>query len=304
MINRYTHKGLIWVDVEKPTKEDIRSLSEEFNIHPLVAEELLAPTLRPKVDIHNQAIFLILHFPAFRHTHAVGTKQEVDFIIGKDFLITVRYDTIDAIHKFSKEFEVNSILDKHMVGDHAGFLFYYLSKKLYRSLEHELEYIEDRLSLAEESIFKGEEYKMVEVLSELNRDLLDFKQALRTHKDVLHSLEAAGAKFFGSDFSFYLQSISGEFFKVANMLDGHKETLVDLRETNDSLLTNKTTAVMKTLTMVSFLTFPLMLIAAIFSMRAENMPIVGSPFDFGAIIGIMTITLISIIAYFVHKKWL
>jgi len=304
MISRYNHKDLVWVDIESPTKEDILSVAGEFSLHPLVSEELLSPTMRPKIDVHDNSIFLVLHFPAFHHTYKKEVRQEVDFIVGQKFLITVHYDTVDAIHKFSKEFEVKSILNKHEFDQHAGFLFFQLVKKLYRSLEHELEYIEDRLKHAEMSVFKGEEYKMVTVLSDINRDLLDLKQALRTHKDVLRSLEAAGTKFFGMEFTYYLQAISGEFSKVDNNLDGQKETLIDLRDTNDSLLAHKTTGAMKTLTMVSFSTFPLMLISSVFAMRTENTPFIGMKFDFWFVLAIMAITLLLTLAYFVHKKWL
>ena len=203
MITRYHHKDLVWIDVEAPTKEEAASIAQEFHLHPLVEGEIVSPSLRPKVDVHKDSIYLILHFPAFRHTHGKELRQEVDFVIGKKFLITVHYDAIDALHKFSKEFEVNSILDKHDTGEHAGFIFFSLIGKLYRSLEHELEHIEERLNNAESKIFKGKEDEMVAVLSYINRDLIDFKQALRTHKDVLQSLETAGTKFFGEDFSFY-----------------------------------------------------------------------------------------------------
>lgn len=307
MITRYEHKGLHWIDVESPTKEEISALTEEFSLRQLVAEEILKLSFRPKVDMYKDSIFLILHFPAFRHAHGKDIRQEVDFIIGKNYLITVHYDMIDAIHKFSKEFEVSSILDKSEYGNHAGFLFFHLIKKLYQSLLHELEHIEERLKDAEAKVFKGDEAKMVAALSHINRDLLDFKQALRTHKDVLKSLESAGAQFFANeqgDFSYYLQAISGEFYKVANILDGHKEMLVDLRETNDSLLSSKTSSVMKTLTIVSFSTFPPILIAGMFGVNAEHMPIIGNEYDFWIIISIMAISTASTFLFFIYKKWL
>jgi len=304
MISRYEHKGLRFIDIESPTKEDIRIVREEFSLHPLIAEELTTPSLRPKVDLYKNGIYLILHFPAFKHAHGKDTRQEVDFVIGKDYLITVHYDMIDAIHKFSKEFEVSSILDKSEIGNHAGYLFFHLIKNLYYSLSHELEHIEARLEKAESKIFKGGEAKMVEALSYINRDLLDLKQSLRTHKDVLKSLESAGEQFFGNDFSYYLQAISGEFYKVSNTLDGHKETLIDLRETNDSLLTTKTGNIMKRLTFVSFTTFPPMLIASIFGINSEYTPIMGTPYDFWIVLGIIIFATLSIILFFHHKKWL
>jgi magnesium transporter len=304
MITRYEHKGLRWIDVEAPSKEELVHLSVEFGLHPLVSDELFSPSLRPKVDLYKNVIYLILHFPAFKHAHGKDVRQEVDFVIGKDYLITVHYDMIDAIHKFSKQFEVSSILDKSELGDHAGYLFFHLIKKLYHSLSHELEHIETRLENAESKIFKGGEAKMVEALSYINRDLLDLKQALRTHKDVLKSLESAGTQFFGNDFSYYLQAISGEFYKVANTLDGHKETLVDLRETNDSLLATKTADIMKRLTFVSFSTFPPMLIASIFGMNAEHTPIIEQPFGFWIILAIMFLVSFLIVGFFHYKKWL
>jgi magnesium transporter len=304
MITRYIHGEITWVDVESPTKEEVQTLAHEFNLHPLVASELHAPSMRPKVDMYGEALYLILHFPALRHTHTKGGRQEIDFIIGKKYLLTVHYDTIDTMHKFSKEFEVNSLLDKHKIGDHAGFLFFYMIKKLYRSLEHELESIETRLRTAESKVFKGEEDKMVEVLSKINRDLLDFKQAIRPHAEVLKAFETISIKFFGDEFTFYVRSIFGEYYKVANMLESHKEMLVDLRETNDSLLTTKTSLIMKRLTFVSFATFPPMLIAGIFGMNATHTPLMGGANDFLWIMGIMLLITSSIIGFFFYKKWL
>jgi magnesium transporter len=304
MITRYTHDAIMWVDVENPTKEEIFSLSHEFNLHPLVASELPAPSMRPKVDAYGDALYLILHFPALRHTHCKEFRQEIDFIIGEKYLITVHYDTIDALHKFSKEFEVTSLLDKHHIGNHAGYVFFSMVKKMYRSLEHELESVETRLKSAEAKIFKGNEDEMVAELSYINRDLLDFKQAIRPHAEVLKIFETISIKFFGDDFAFYARSIFGEYYKTANMLEGHKEMLKDLRETNDSLLTTKTGTIMKRLTFVSFATFPPMLIASVFGMNATHTPLMGKVNDFWLIISLMFITTSTIIVYFFYKKWL
>lgn len=304
MITRYTHNEITWVDAESPTKEEVVSLAKEFNLHSLVASELTAPTMRPKMNTYGDSLYLILHFPALRHTHCKESRQEIDFIIGKKYLLTVHYDTIDTLHKFAKEFEVNTLLDKHEIGNHAGYLFFSLVKKLYRSLEYELDSIEARLKTAEAKIFKGEEDKMVEELSYINRDLLDFKQAIRPHTEVLKTFETISIKFFGDEFTFYVRSIFGEYYKVSNMLESHKEMLKDLRDTNDSLLATKTGLIMKRLTFVSFSTFPPMLIASIFGMNATHTPLMGKLYDFWWIIGIMTAVTSTIIVFFFYKKWL
>ena len=236
MISVYKHRHLTWVDVESPTPDEVRKIMDEYDIDPLVADELLLPTLKPHVDVYSNFIYLILHFPAFKHTHNGNINQEIDFIIGKDFLITTRYDTVDPLHKFSKVFEVNSVLDKGDIGDHAGFLFFYMVRKLYKSLEHELEYIEDSLEIIEEDIFEEKEKEMVIALSNVSRNLLNLKQALNPHQEVLTSFSDAGRMFFGNDFANYLNSIMGEYYRIKNSISVHNDTLYELRSTNNSLL--------------------------------------------------------------------
>jgi Mg2+ and Co2+ transporter CorA len=60
---------------------------------------------------------------------------------------------------------------------------------------------------------------------------------------------------------------------------------------------------MKTFTSLSFLTFPFMLIAAIFSMNTRDTPIITAPGAFWIIIGIMIVGMISLAAYFKRKGW-
>ena len=304
MINVHKHNGLTWVDLEAPTVAEVRQIMEEYKINSLVADELLSPTLKSKVDLYPDFIYLILHFPALKHTHSGDSNQEIDFIIGRDFIITTRYDTIDPLHKFSKVFEVNSILDRGNLGDHAGFIFFHMVRKLYRALEHELEYIDDSLKAIEEKIFSGKEKEVVYEIALLSRQLLNFHQATSAHREVLESFEEAGRKFFGQEFFYYLRGITGEYFRTDNRIKSIKESLQALKETNDSLLTTRQSEIMKVLTIMAFVTFPLSLIASILSMNTDYLPIVGYPNDFWIVMGIMALATLSFFVFFRYKKWL
>jgi magnesium transporter len=305
MITRYTHKNLVWVDLESPTQNEVREIMAEFHINPLAADELLTPTLRPKVDVYENFIYMILHFPAAKHTHnGSENSQEVDFMVGKNFLITTRYDTVDPIHKFSKVFEVNSILDRGDIGSHGGYLIFYMIRKLYRAVGHELENIESSLDDIEEQIFSDKEHKMVKEITIVTRKLLNFKQAMAAHKDILSSFEVAGKQFFFYLFLYHLRSMIGEYYKVENELKFHFETATELRETNNSLLSTKQNEIMKVLTIMTFVALPLTLIASVFGMNTNFIPVVGHQYDFFIIIGIMAATAAVLFGYFKYRKWL
>ncbi len=302
MVNRHNYKNLQWIDLESPTREEVLALTTEFDINALVAEELLQPTFKPRAELHRNLVYLILHFPTA--TGKVNQPKEVDFIVGKDFIITTHYDAIDPLHQFSKLFEVNSILDRSNIGDHAGFIFFYMIRELYRALSFQLDNLGDSLHKTEEQIFRGHEKEMVIELSRFSRTLLDFKNALGGHRDTLESFTIAGHRFFGAEFDFYLNGVIGEYGKVERQITADSDFLVELRETNNSLLSTKENEIMKTLTIMAFITFPLTLIASIFGMNTKELPIVGLSNDFWIVIGVMALLTGGMFVFFKHKKWL
>ncbi len=304
MQNVYKHKNVTWIDLESPTKEEIRNVINDYRVHPLIAEELLVPTLRPKVDLYDDCIYLILHFPCVTHSHSKSHSNEIDFVIAKDYIITAHYESIDPIHQFSKIFEVNSILDKSNMGEHGGYLLFYLLRELYKNSMEQLFDIDKNLKNIEDRIFRGEEHAMVRTISHINRKLLTFKQAIQYHKGVLESFETAGRHFFGEDFNYHLRSMLSEYHKVASTLEGHRDTVSELRDTNDSLLSSKTNAVMKTLTIMAFIILPMTFIGQVFGVSIKEIPLQDSPNGFWIIISIMAFVGISGFAIFKYKKWL
>ena len=303
MQSRYQHGEITWIDLEAPTPAEIQGIMGEFDIAPQVAEELLLPSGKPRAEFYKKYLYIIMHFPALRHSHTMR-EQEIDFIVGHDFIITAHHEMIDSLHKFSKVFEVNSVLDKHDLGDHAGYLLFYMVKKLYKAVEHELEYIHHNLTTIEEHIFSQHEAEMVTAISRASRDLLNLRQTVEPHHDVLHALETEGARIFGDDFLPYLRTLSNEYYRVHTHILRETESLHELRETNNSLLTTKQNETMKTFTVLAFFTFPLALIASIFDMNLASNPIANAPHGFWIVVAIMTAATMLMFSYFKKKGWL
>jgi magnesium transporter len=304
MISTYKHKNLTWIDLESPSSDEVKSLMRKYSIHPLVAEELLKPTLRPKVDIYKNFIYLILHFPIFEHERKTSISYEIDFIIGKNFLITAHYKSITPLYEITKIFEAGSMLGQGHFIKNTGVLVFFIIKQLYEFALRQIDHIQIKIDKIEEDIFKGRERDIVEVISRVRRDLLDFQKCVHMHESILDSLEAAGKDFLGSDFSHYAHSIIEELGRVKNHLIISKETIESLQNTNDSLLTDRVNDIMKTLSILAFLTFPLMLFAAIFSMETKFTPLIGLKGDFWIIVGLILVATSGMILIFKRKRWL
>jgi len=304
MVSTHKYKNLVWADIESPTPEDIKNVIDTYNIDGEVAQELLFPSPDPTVEKYANFIFVVLHFPAWKHSHHEKV-QEIDFIIGKDFIITVRYDSIDALHKFAKLFEVSEVLEKRKIeAVHAGTLFYFMMREIYQSLHDELSTARDLLTDIEDKMFKGRERDMVRELSKLSRELLVFRQATELEDDTLAEFRNAGLQFFGAGYEYETNLIQKEYNQVKRLADGYMESLDELRETNDSLLSNKQNEVMQVLTVVIFITSILSIFIGLFAIDSVSRPIIGMPYDFWILVGIMMAIALGFIAFFIKKDWL
>lgn len=300
MIREHVLNEKIWIDLERPTREEVLSLVEQYRVPVSCAEELLHPSVRSKVDAYPEMLYLVLHFP---HAHGTNVaEREIDFVIGRDFLITARYSPNETINRWAETFDLRSVAtpDQEI---HGGHLFYWILRALYRSLFEELESMGKRIRKIEHKIFDGHESPMVIEISHANRLLLDLKQPLGFHRDILRSFETQSIELFGKEFMPYGHLLLSEHYRVEWMLSSARDTLHDLRDTNDSLLQSKNNDIIQKLTLMSFVTFPLSLIAAVFGMNAQ-LPFVDSPRAFWGIFGLMLVSAFGMFAYFKSKKWL
>lgn len=303
MVKKYKYKKLTWIDVESPTNEEVRQLMGEYNIHPLAAEELLLPTTKACVETYGNHLYLALHFPAWKHTHK-EVMQEIDFIIGKDFVLTTRYDSIDALHKFSKVFEVNSILEKTDLGNHAICIFFRLIETLYNSLNHELEFMSDVLSEIEKKVFSGQEKQMVFKLSQVSRELIGFKHATNGHIEILNSFEYESTKLFGAKWENDNKDMISECRKIINSIEKHTESLKEIRETNNALLETKQSEIMLMFTSITIISSVVTIIASWFLIESKNTPFEGNPDKFWLVGLVMFIVAIVLAILMRKKKWL
>ena len=224
MIYTHTYRGVVWIDLERPTNDEVTSLVKRYGLHPLVGEELKMSSSLAKVEFYDEYFLAVLTLPIRERKGNTSEiiERQVDFVVGKNFLITSRMDTIEQLEYFGKIFEANTILNKDEKIEHAGYLFYYMVKKIYAGMIEDLENIKDSITSAENRIFKGDERDMVEVLSSLSRELIDFKQTARMHRDIWEKMvENVDKTIFGGNYSGYIRDIRDQFNIIHEFISNH-----------------------------------------------------------------------------------
>ncbi len=301
----YQHQHGVWIDLHQPTSEEIEELRAQYDIPLEVASELNSDSSFSRVELHGRAIFCVFHFPAYQHSHTEGkSQQQLNFFLAPEVIITSHTDTIDAVHKFSKMMETESILEKGQSFDSTDSVFTALLKKMYKSVHHEANYISSWLDTVEDNIFRHREREMVFSLSRISRRLLGIQKMIRNHQELLESVRLAGQESFDRNFAYRMDQVIDQYRKVKHEVETHQALADELRKTNNSLLSTKQNETMRQLTALAFVVFPLTFIAAIFGMRVSHAPVVGMPYDFWVIIGLMLALALLTFAVLRYKRWL
>ena len=292
-----------WIDLENPTADELGTLARDYRLHPVVAGELLKPTFRPKVEDYDHFLYLILHFPVY-DARGADHGREIDFIIGKNFLITTHYHKSAVLDSCMALIRDETSAHVTYLSKDTGKLLYNILSHLFAESLHELEIMDKKITRMSNRIFTEHSKNMVKPISVLRREVLDFRRAVQPQESVLTSLEEQGRKFYGKEMAPYLNNIIGDYLRVWHMLENHKETVEALHETNGSLISTRTAEITKNLTIMAFITFPLTLIASLFGMNTKVLPLVGMPHDFWIIIGIMMTGIVGMFLLFRHKRWI
>lgn len=305
MVQRDRHFNITWIQLNNPTEEEISNIAEEFLLASSVREEIKAASLSAKFDVdeNNESAFIILHFPGVDSKMKGGRKEEIDFIVSKRWLITITYD--DKFKFFDTTEVVNKVYSENTKEDvTATHIAMKVIRRKYKTCNTDLDLVEKKLLQVENEIFNGNERRMVTQISEVIHKLMDFDHSLSRHHRVMQSFRDYTIENYGKYINDEFRKRDEIYDDVYGRIKSLRDTIDEFKDTNDSLLQHKTADAMKTLTMMSFVIFPLSLIAGLFGMNAIHTPIVGMKYDFEIIIGLMLGATLLMFSYFKYKKWL
>jgi magnesium transporter len=303
MVERFKQGKLIWINLKNPSTIEVQKAMVELNLPPLLMGDLTTTVPRNSAIKVEDTIKITLDFPVVKQLN-IDHQYEVKFLISKKSLLTVQYEEMEGIDRFKRQFEVATTLRKTQKNITGTHLFVSLFNNLYDTTSSKLDYIESKLADIESQIFENNEKQMVYEISNVSKKLIAFRHTIHGHEDIFEEMKSLFADMHGKVFETDFESIQAQYFALQRKANTQYETLAALRETNAAMLTTKQNEVIKTLTIMAFITFPLTLFSSMFGMNTEATPIIGHKADFWIIVSIMVAVTISFFTFFRRKKWL
>jgi magnesium transporter len=297
------HDGLRWVNIERPGPLDRAWLEEHFEFHPLDYEDVASRNQRPKIDVYDDYLFIVLHFPVFDKNVGRLNAGELDIFIGPDFLITIPNTPLQPVEYLFERCRASEEAREQLFGKGAGYLLYKIVDDAFDYCFPMLRKVGNKLDSIEQEIFEGRSEEVVRDISNVKQEIINFRKIVRPQRPVLRDLEKTKQRYLAEDLEIYFDDIVDASERIWDMLENYKEVVEALEDTNESVLSHRVNDVLRVLTAFSVVILPLTLLASLWGMNV-GVPGEGSITAFWIIVGAMVAMLVTMLSYFRHRGWL
>ncbi len=292
------NRNLLWVYLEKPTRDKLEMISKKFPIHELNMEDCLSKNQLPKIDRYDDHVFVILQFPTTSKEQASPSFSQLSFFIGKDYLISITQgDLLPLSSLFRKCKEGNYHVRNNLMGGSPGYLLHSILDILVDNLLHMLVRIIGKLDDIEDEVF-DDKVANARDLSILRREITTLRRIVLPLKRIMIEITSRDVKRFSEgveeeDLIDYFDDINDHISKVLEALDESKETIEIYKDTDNMLNSEKTNKILSFLTILFTLSIPITVAGTFYGM---NIVIPGSVNPGEKIADYIPLTIISLIS--------
>ena len=293
-------KQFVWIGLHEPSEEVLQSVKQEFNLHELAVEDAHNAHQRPKVEIYNDSIFVVLR-TVYMNQHQHIEFGETHFFVGNNFVVVVRHGS--SIPYTEVRARCESTPEQLKKGQ--GFVLYAVMDfivDMYFPIVHELE---QELETIESKIFKEKPSReTTEQIYELKRELLEVKRAVSPLVDVCNKLMRFEIKCISEETRPYFRDVYDHVMRINENVDNTRELLNSAMEANFSLISISQSDVSKKFAgWAAIIAVPTM-VAGFYGMNFKFMPELEWHYGYFAVI-IVTLSICFTMYHFFRKSgWL
>jgi len=302
MISNKKNNSLEWINIQNPSLKKLKKIQGTYDLKDIDINDCLALTHRSKIDHYDDYTFAIFLYPIFIKETREIAAQEIDFWIGQNFLISAHRNNHNPVSELFDEYQKNTAVKKEFSKLSSERLLYEIHLKFVNYLMPMMKHLDADLDNIEKMIFAGYEKKMVREISIIRRNITDYRKIVEPHKNILIKLMRGfqQSKIYSMKANdVYYENLIDYAQEIWNALEGFKERIEALQETNESLISFKLNDTMNLLAVVSLITLPASLIAAIFGTNMNDHPIT----NFWTLISVMLVVMLfSSIIWFVRTR--
>jgi len=279
----------------------IEALGIHYDLHPLVLEDIVNIAQRPKIDEHDDYLFVVLKMLYYDANEKIVSEQ-VSFVLGKNYVLSFQESEGDVFDSVRNRIRQAKGRVRTLQTD---YLLYVLIDAIVDHYFSVIEILGDKIEDFETAIFSGDvDDDISQKIQNLKREILRVRRAIFPLREVISRIEKNENKLIQKKTITYYRDIYDHLIQVSENIDIYREMIWSLMDMYMTTISNKMNEVMKVLTIMASIFIPLTFIAGIYGMNFEYIPELQYKYSYFILWGIMIVLFIGMLYYFRKKKWL
>jgi magnesium transporter len=279
----------------------IEKIGNWFHIHPLVLEDILNTDQRPKVEIFDNYLFLILKMLSFDEEKKELHIEQLSVIMGDNYVITFQERIGDYFNPVRERIRNGKGRIRKNGADYLTFaLMDVVIDNYFIILEKTAEVVED----LEERVVKHPDQSMIREIQHIKRELIFLRKSVWPLREVISSLVREEIPQIRLTTIPFYRDLYDHTIQVIDTVETFRDVVAGIMDLYLSSISNKMNEVMKVLTIIATIFIPLTFLAGIYGMNFEFMPELKWKWAYPTFWLVMMSTFTILFFFFKKKKWL
>lgn len=286
-----------WTHIEPISDQDaIAKISSIFELHPLVVEDILSVTHRPKTEEFDEYIFIVMKYAKYSQGELLFSQ--ISFILKDNLLLTFADETTDRFENIKKRLDKQgSRLRKESSQYLLSAIIDYIVDDYFVVLER----IGDEIEDLEDEILNNPTQESIEHVHRLKRTLMELKKLIWPTRELINNLIHSDE--IDSKCYIYFKDVYEHVINIVDIIEGYRDTMSSFLDIYLSTLSNRMNEIMKTLSIIATIFIPLSFLTGYFGMNFKYETLLESQNGFYYSNLLMLAVPIVLLSYFKLRKW-
>lgn len=291
-----------WINVEGIHDVSIiQKIGNKFNLHPLMLEDIVNISQRPKMDDYEDYILVVVKMIYYNQSIREIVTEQVSFVLIDNYVFSFQEFEGDVFDEVRQRIETAKGNIRKLGAD---YLLYALIDAIVDSYFFILEEVGNFSEEIEHELMEEPEKKLLQSIYDLKREMIYLSNSIWPLREVVGNLTRTSSSLIKENTRLYLRDVYDHIMQIVDIIESYRDILSGMLDTYLSSISNKTNDVMKILTIFSSIFIPLTFLAGIYGMNFKYFPELNLPWAYPVFWVITVGIIILMLAYFRRKKWL
>ncbi len=292
---------ITWINTDGLRKDNVEKICSHFNIHPLIAEDILSIGQRPKTDEMDGIIFCLLNMLSFDVKNASLETEQVSIILGKNFVISFQEDALrDPFNSLREKLKISGSKVRQ---NGADFLFYSLLDYIVDHYFLVMEKMGEKIELLEEDIIKHSNSRSLVRINTLRKEMIVLKRSIAPVRELIGGILRSESDLIDDRTEKYFKDVYDHIIQAYDLSENYRDMIMTLQDLYLSNVNLRMNEVMKVMAVVTCLLAPATVIGGIFGMNFDIIPLLHNKWGFFVSVGLMLFIPLFMIRSFRKRGW-